>query len=312
METQTNPTQNTTASAASFRTFKNVNIALNGFVSFPAQLITATSEEKSPFRLCVVNEDGTASPVSQFYTADHKNYFTIGQLGRAIDDGEKMIPLSAAEIASTKLTDEAKKTQIEIGSFVPLAQVDPTFFCNSYFLLPNTDPKKKGNPQAANLYAMLLAAMVKTARVGTAKMYDRDRENNIIIRPNMDGTKLMLHTIYTSAEVRNVAVPPSSIAINTDLLNAGIAMITAKFADFDANGVVSETDGLIASLAERKRNEAAGIVTPTPAAPKVATPEETAAALLASLTGALSAMGIAAAPTEAPVAKVKKSKKVTA
>jgi non-homologous end joining protein Ku len=311
METQTNPTKNTTASEASFRAFKNVTISLNGFTTFPAKLVAATSEEKSPFRLCVT-KDGKASPVSQFYTADNQEYFTIGQLGRAVENGDQLIPVTAEELASTKIVDENKKAMIEIEKFVPLAQVDPTFFCNSYVLVPNIDPKK-GNPQAANLYHLLMSALISSGRVGTAKMYDRDREYNIIIRPNMDGTKLMLHTIYTSAEVRNFSIPQPTIEMNSALLQAGLALITAKFADFDPNGVISETDGLVAALALRKKAQANGIDVPD-TTPAPASTANTADALLNALTASLTAMGVTIKPeaTPAPEAKATKRTKKTA
>jgi len=310
MATQTKPykeTSKTTKTDASFRSFKKVTIALNDLITFPAKLITATSEEKSPFRLAVV-KDGKASSVSQFYTADNKEYFTIGQLGKAVQDGDKLIPVTPAELESLKTGTAAQKGFIKFDEFVPLASVDPTFFDNSYVLVPNTDEQSKGgNPQAPNLYHLLLKTLIASGRVGTAKMYDRDREYNIIIRPNFQGTKLMLHTIYTSNEVREFDVPQPTCEINTDLMAAGLAMIQAKFADFNPNGIVSETDGKISALAARKIAESRGeVVVPGTETPAVAaTPANDGNALLAALTASLHAQGVKVVKEAAQVTETK-------
>jgi non-homologous end joining protein Ku len=265
MATHTKPSTPDT-NAASYRAFKTVTLSLNGITTFPAKLISATSEEKSPFRLCVV-KDGKALPVSQFYTADNKEYFPIGQLGRAIEMGESLIPLTAEEISSTKKIDEedvdhAKKSLIELTSFVPLAQVDPVFFLNGYVILPNLDTKGKGNPQAANLYHILLRALLKSGRVGVAKMYDRDREYNIIVRPSTDGKRLMLHTIYTSNEVRVIDVPSPTVIVDEMLVDQGVELISLNFSNFDATSVFSQTDNAVASLVARKKAEANGETVP--------------------------------------------------
>jgi non-homologous end joining protein Ku len=251
MPTQTKASEKSSTPASAVRSYKNITLSLSGtFISFPASLLAAAREDSNGFRLSV-NAGGVATPVSQFYTADKKEYFTIGQLGRAVEVGDKLIPLTDTELASTKV--EGSKG-IEITSFVPLAQVDPVFFVKSYVVNPNTDPKK-GDPKAGILYKLLLTLMVSKGKVGLAKMFDRDREYNVIIRPTFDGSVLMLHTIYTSAEVRNISVN-TAYDVNPDHLDMFGKLVDSLSADFDPKSVVSTTDSKVAALIAKKRGSA--------------------------------------------------------
>jgi DNA end-binding protein Ku len=279
MPTQTKASTSSTTPASSVRSYKNVTLSLAGtFISFPASLLAAAREESNGFRLSV-NEGGVAKPVSQFYTADNKTYFPVGQLGRAVEVGDKLVPLTEAEIASTKVTGSKG---IEIVSFVPLTQVDPVFFVKSYVINPNIDPKK-GDPKAGLLYKLLLTLMIQKGKVGLAKMYDRDREYNVIVRPTMDGTMLMLHTIYTSAEVRNVAVK-TDYDVNPEHLAMFSTLVDNLSTSFDPKGVVSTTDSKVAALIAKKTAEAQGMPVPESTEAPVPTPgDDIFAALKASL-----------------------------
>jgi DNA end-binding protein Ku len=285
MPTQTKASSLTPTSAG--RSYKSITLSFAGtFINFPATLHASAREDSTGFRLSV-NKDGVATPVSQFYTPNNKEYFTIGQLGRAVEVGDTLVPLTSEELASTKIKGERT---VEITRFVPLAQVDPVFFIKSYTIAPNTDTKKKtnpGNPQAGLLYKLMLKLLVTKQKVGMAKMFDRDREYNVIIRPTMDGKALMLHTIYTSDEVRPINIDLDNIEVSpalSALFDTVMAQADELFADFDPNGVTSTTDSLVAALVAKKTAQANGM--PVPEAPAAATksPEDDLmAALQASL-----------------------------
>lgn len=90
------------------------------------------------------------------------------------------------------LEGEASQT-IDIAEFVPLEQVDPIYFENTYYLGPD-----KGGEKA---YRLLSDAMKKMNKVALAKFVMRGKENLVLIRSAKDG--LMLHTMYFSDEVRD-------------------------------------------------------------------------------------------------------------
>jgi non-homologous end joining protein Ku len=271
MEKHTNP--NPTTNAQTFKTYKNIVISLDGFTTFPAQLISAASSASENLRLAVHTPDGKALPVEQFYTAGDGKYFKIGQLQRGVElADETLYPVSAAEIASTKTkgTNIVKFTQ-----FVMLKDIPPVYFMNSYVVNANTNPKSGGNADAPNMYAVLLAALSATGRSGLGKMYDRDKEYNVVICPDVTGTKLVIYTLYTSKEVRNVNVikPTFEITekIQAALVKKGIALIEGAFADFDPNGITSDSDNQTAALIARKKLEAISKAngSPMPEAPVV-------------------------------------------
>lgn len=293
MATQTKPSaENTTP----FRAYKNITISLGAFTTFPAKLVAAAREEGTGLRLAVI-ENGEAKPVSQFYTADNTNYFPIGQLGRAVEVGENLVPVTEAERAGLKV---AGSKMIDITKFVDLYTVDPVFFDKSYVIVPDVDPKK-GNPNAANLYHLMLQVMVAKKLVGMAKMTDRDKEYNVIIRPSFDGTTLMLHTIFTSNEVRRIPIPAATLEFNPAHIAMGYSLIDSLAGTFDPNNITSESDNLMAALVARKTAIANGTIT----AEVVDTPKESSTAsaadsLTAALTASLYAAGVKP-PVETPV-----------
>jgi DNA end-binding protein Ku len=82
---------------------------------------------------------------------------------------------------------------IDIAEFVPLAQVDPIYFENTYYLGPD-----KGGEKA---YRLLADAMKSSGRVALAKFVMRGKENIVLVRPAHKG--LMLHTMYFADEIRD-------------------------------------------------------------------------------------------------------------
>jgi DNA end-binding protein Ku len=268
-QTKASKTSTSTTPASAARSYKNVTLSLAGtFISFPASLLAAAREDSNGFRLSV-NEGGVAKPVSQFYTPGDGKYFTIGQLGRSVEVGDKLVPLTDVELASTKV--EGSKG-IEITTFVPLTQVDPVFFVKSYVINPNIDPKK-GDPKAGLLYKLLLTLMISKGKVGLAKMFDRDREYNVIIRPTFDGSALMLHTIYTSAEVRNIAVK-TDYDVNPEHLGMFSTLVDQMSSNFDAKGITSTTDNKVAALIAKKTAEAQGMPVPETTNAPASTPDD--------------------------------------
>jgi DNA end-binding protein Ku len=80
---------------------------------------------------------------------------------------------------------------VDIMSFVEASEVDPVYYHNSYYL----EPEDIG----AKPYALLREVLVKTGRVGIAKVSFQKREHLCTLRPM--GDVLALHTMYYHDEV---------------------------------------------------------------------------------------------------------------
>ena len=87
---------------------------------------------------------------------------------------------------------DPKATQtIDIEEFVSLEQIDPIFFENAYYLVPDKRSEKA--------YALLTAAMADTGKVAVAKFVMRTKQYLAAVRPS--GNALILSTMLYADEV---------------------------------------------------------------------------------------------------------------
>jgi DNA end-binding protein Ku len=83
---------------------------------------------------------------------------------------------------------------MEISDFVDLADIDPIFYRQTYYLAP----RGKGADRA---YALLRRAMLDTGKAGVATMVMRDREHLVVLRPS--GDALVVESLYFADEIRD-------------------------------------------------------------------------------------------------------------
>lgn len=114
------------------------------------------------------------------------------------------------EPAELEALDPAKTKTIDIEDFVDLADIDPIFYDNHYYLAPG--------PGGAKPYRLLVEAMEETGRVGVARVVIRQKESLVALRPKDD--VLAMATLLFADEV----VDPSTI----DELAAAAEVETTK------------------------------------------------------------------------------------
>jgi DNA end-binding protein Ku len=83
---------------------------------------------------------------------------------------------------------------MDIGEFVPIADIDPLYYDASYFAIPEKPGKKP--------YSLLVRTMEETGKVALATVVMHQREYVVAIRPRDHG--LTLHTLYFADEVREL------------------------------------------------------------------------------------------------------------
>jgi DNA end-binding protein Ku len=161
-----------------------------GLVSIPVQLFPATRSKAVGFNLLHA-KDNSRIQQKIFCPVDNA----------IIDRSELVRGYQVAKDRYVVFTDEELKNlearddhAIEITEFVPLSQIDPIYFEDSYYL--------GCEPGSAKAYRLLTDAMVKTGRVALGRYTMRGKEHVIVLRPYEKG--LMLHTIYYADEVRPV------------------------------------------------------------------------------------------------------------
>ena len=158
-----------------------------GLVSIPVKLYTATRPKSVSFNLLHAKDK---SRIQQ------KIYCPVDD---AIVDRSELVRGYQIEkgVYVTFTDEELEKLEahedhaVAITEFVPLEQVDPVYFENSYHL--------GCSPESARAYKLLASAMTESKRVALAHFTMRNKEHLVIIRPYEGG--LMLHTMYYQDEI---------------------------------------------------------------------------------------------------------------
>lgn len=136
---------------------------------------------------------------------------------------------------------------IDIEEFVSLDDIDPSYFEKPYYLVPDRDATKP--------YALLHAALKRSAKVGLAKVVMREKEYLVGIRA-VEGV-LMMGTMKFADEV----VSPASVAQEAGLndaepderqLKLAVQLVESLAADFDPKRHHDTHREKLLALVERK------------------------------------------------------------
>jgi DNA end-binding protein Ku len=171
------------------RPIGNGNISF-GLVSIPVKLFSATRTKSVSFNLLHAKD---LSRIQQkIYCPVDNAIIERSELvrGYEIEKG-RYVTFTDEELKNLEARGEPS---IEITEFIPLAEIDPIYFEESYYLA--------SEPGAAKAYRLLADAMAQSARVALGRFTMRGKEHLVMIRPYAKG--LMLHTIYYADEVRPV------------------------------------------------------------------------------------------------------------
>jgi DNA end-binding protein Ku len=158
-----------------------------GLVSIPVKLYTATRPKSVSFNLLHAKDKSRIQ--QKIYCPVDDAIIDRSELVRGFQV-EKGVYVTFTDEELEKL-EAQEDHSVEITEFVPLAQVDPIYFENSYHL--------GCSPESARAYKLLTEAMAQSQRVGLAHFSMRNKEHLVIIRPYEGG--LMLHTMYYQDEV---------------------------------------------------------------------------------------------------------------
>jgi DNA end-binding protein Ku len=158
-----------------------------GLVSIPVKLFSATRSKSISFKL-IHGKDNSRIQQKIFCPVDNA-IIDRNELVRGFEvEKDVIVTFTADELEKLEAHDDHL---IDIQEFIPLTEVDPIYFENSYHL--------GCAPEAARAYRLLAHALETTARVALARFTMRSKEYLVLIRPYEKG--LMLHTMYYADEV---------------------------------------------------------------------------------------------------------------
>ena len=224
-----------------------------GLVSIPVKLYTATRPKSVSFNLLHAKDKSRIQ--QKIYCPVDDAIIDRSELVRGFQV-EKGVYVTFTEEELEKL-EAQEDHSVEITEFVPLAQVDPIFFENSYHL--------GCSPESARAYRLLADAMATGQRVALAHFTMRNKEHLVIIRPYEGG--LMMHTMYYQDEIVSASDVDRGQNAKTkdgelDLANRLIDDLTHK--KFDPSKYSDHYRERVLEAAQRKiQGEEAVVSTPT-------------------------------------------------
>ncbi len=158
-----------------------------GIVIIPVRMYVATHIKPVSFR--VLHKKCLTRPHEEWYCEKDDEYFTSDDTVKGYEySKEQFVVMDENDFEKVPV---ATAHSVDIMSFVEASEVDPVYYQNSYYL----EPEDIG----AKPYALLREVLVKTKRVGIAKVSFQKREHLCTLRPI--GDVLALHTMYYHDEV---------------------------------------------------------------------------------------------------------------
>jgi DNA end-binding protein Ku len=245
-----------------------------GLVNVPIKLVTATSPKDVRFHQ-LHDVDGARINQKRVCSKDGEEV-DYAHIVKGYDlGGGRYVVIDPDELRS--IDPEASRT-IDIEEFVDLVDIDPIYFENSYYLVPDN--------RAEKAYALLVDAMTETGKVALGRFVLRTKQYLVTLRPK-DGV-LVLSTMLFSDEVidsRDLEVPTAGeTKPSSRELTMAQQLVESLSTEFDPTKYHDTYREQVLDLIERKAEgqEIAEVPEPAAAAPVV----DLMAALEASLAAA--------------------------
>jgi len=245
-----------------------------GLVNVPIKLVTATSPKDVRFHQ-LHDADGARINQKRVCSKDGEEV-DYAHIVKGYDlGGGRYVVIDPEELRGI---DPAASRTIDIEEFVDLVDIDPIYFENSYYLVPDN--------RAEKAYALLVDAMTETGKVALGRFVLRTKQYLVTLRPK-DGV-LVLSTMLFSDEVIDSGDLEVPTADETRPSSRELAMaqqlVESLSAEFDPSKYRDTYREQVLDLIEKKAEgqEIAEVPEPAAAAPVV----DLMAALEASLAAA--------------------------
>lgn len=241
-----------------------------GLVNVPVKMFTSVKRKTLHFNQLRAS-DGCRIRLKKVCSADGTEVASENIIRGYEISPERYVTITDEEL---QVLNPKTTRSIDIEDFVSLEEIDPIYFEQSYYLVPD-----KG---AAKAYSLLFAAMKKTNKIAIARIVMRNKEYLAAIRPA--GRALSLATMYFSDEIVSqdeLEALPEDIAPDERELTMAEQLINSLSAVFEPEKYHDEYREKVLDLIEKKAE--GQTVTLQPAAPEGGKVIDLMAALEASL-----------------------------
>lgn len=267
-----------------------------GMVTIPVSVSTVVDEQD--VRFTMLHRTCMTRPKQQRWCEVDQEVVAYEDLVRAYEwaPGE-YVPMDEGDFEKVQVQSNRR---IDIERFVPLEQIDPVYFDNSYFLYPD----KIG----AKAYELLRLALEGDQRVAIAKVTMRQREYLCAIR--LYGDALLLNTLFYHDEIRAVeeeALPDE--ALSEQEVEMAKMLINVMSGDFEPEQYQDNYRLGLLEIIETKKD--GRIVELKPALPAAPVATDLLASLRASLEGLKQTQTVDVGGGEAETAPARRRKKAS-
>lgn len=257
-----------------------------GLVNVPVKLFTAARSKDIGFNQLHA-ADGARIQMKRVCSVDG-NEVPYDEIAKGYEvSPDRYVLISQAELDA--LAPEVTRG-IDIESFIDLEEIDPVYFENSYYLVPD-----KGGAKA---YGLLLAAMRESGKIALGRIVLRSKQYLVALRPA--GNALAMSTLYYPDEVVDqdeLSGLPEQTAFADRELAMAQQLIAALSEDFEPEKYHDEYRERVLDLIEQK---ASGQPIQIEAKPENAAP---VVDLMAALEASIAATGKSVAPAKDAPAK---------
>jgi DNA end-binding protein Ku len=222
-----------------------------GLVSIPVRMLTATSSRELRFHFVDRND---LEPIGyDKVRKDTGEHVDPDDVVRAfeLEDGRR-VPIEPEDLDRL---DVELTHSVDICDFVCLDEIDPIYFRQAYYLVPQEDGERP--------YRLLAKALAETGRVGIAKVVIRNKQHLACLRPYEN--LLVIETMYYAEEVRSPAEVAGEAAAEDGLRKAEVEMAKSLVENLSAEFDPGRYDDTYRSeLLELIRSKAEGAPLPEP------------------------------------------------
>jgi DNA end-binding protein Ku len=222
-----------------------------GLVSIPVRMLSATRSRELRFHF-VDRRD--LEPIGyDKVRKDTGEHVDSGDVVRAFElEKGRFVPIEPEDLDRL---DVELTHSVDICDFVSLDEIDPIYFRQAYYLVPQEGGEKP--------YGLIVRALEETGRVGIAKVVIRNKQHLACLRP-WDGV-LVLETMYYADEVRQPAEVAGEAAAGEKLRKAEVEMAKSLVENLSAEFDPGRYDDTYRSeLLELIRAKAEGTPLPEP------------------------------------------------
>jgi DNA end-binding protein Ku len=252
-----------------------------GLVNVPVKVYSATEEQTVKFHQVHLHDHGRIRYQRVCEQCGQVVSFSDIDKAYEFEDGE-MTVVTAQDLEDLPAE---RSREIEVLTFVPVTELDPTAYDRSYFLAPE-------NKSATKSYGLLSHALQSTDRLAICNLTlrSRTRLGALRVRQFQDQQVMMVHTLLWPDECRQPEFPllarPPQLS-DQELTMAQMLVDTMSADAFDPSQHTDTYRQQVLELVAAKRDNT-DLVRQLPAAP----PDDEVADLLAKLTASVAARAV--------------------